>query len=212
MNAEFMPRDTVVPPILFDVQGRIALQSSENFPHGAGLRLWCHIHARYGGVTAELIDWLRTEIRSRKAIEIGAGSGDLCGHLGIPGTDNHLQTSEAMKAYYKMIGQPLITYPPWVEEMDARTAIEWYKPDIVVAQWVTEYCDPNLPAPEYGGSIYGIHENEIVDAGITYILIGNQSVHGHKKIMKEPHMELNFPWLRSRSSKTGQDRIWVWNV
>jgi hypothetical protein len=177
----------------------------------ASLRVWCHNYGRYGVPTTELIGWLLHEIGTRFAIEIGAGCGDLCYNLGITGTDNYQQTFPDVMRHYKLIGQPVISYPKHVRQMDAATAIKHYQPEVVVASWVTEWIDPNLPVPEHGGNPYGVKENEIVDAGITYILIGNQSIHGGKSIMSRPHVELNLPFVRSRSVFPDQNRIWIWN-
>jgi hypothetical protein len=45
-------------------------------------------------VTVELVAWLHDRIAGRKAIEIGAGMGDLGYHLGIPQTDSYAQIED----------------------------------------------------------------------------------------------------------------------
>jgi hypothetical protein len=82
---------------------------------------------------------------------------------------------------------------------------------VVVGSWVTQWIDPHLPPPPGGGNVHGIREDEIVASGVEYILIGNRSVHGDKRIMQLPHEELAFPWLRSRSQRPELNRIWRWN-
>jgi len=175
------------------------------------LRAWCHRHARYGLLTTELIEWLKTFIGDRTAIEIGSGSGDLAYHLGIKATDNRQQEWADVALLYKMMGQPVIRYPLIVEELDALDAIAKYDPQVVVASWVTEWIDPNVPPPPHGGSIYGVKEDQIVGSGRNYVLIGNKTVHGHKKIMDIKHEEYDFPFIKSRSASPSENRIWVWN-
>jgi hypothetical protein len=109
-----------------------------------------------------------------------------------------------------MTGQPVIRYPDFVQNLDALEAVAQYKPDIVIASWVTEWIDPYQPPPEQGGNAWGVKEDEILVAGCAYILIGNQAVHGHKKIMAAPHEEFALPFLRSRASAPQLDRVWVW--
>ncbi len=176
-----------------------------------GLRLWCHKHARYGLPTIELISWLREKINGRKAIEIGAGAGDLSHYLNIPGTDNRMQEWPYIEAIYSSIGQPVIKYPVSVRGCDALTAIEVLSPDVVVASWVTEWIDPNKEAPASGGNIYGVKEDQIIASGVTYIVIGNTFIHGAKKIMQESHQTFDLPFVRSRASHPKENRIWVWN-
>ncbi len=77
--------------------------------------------------------------------------------------------------------------------------------------WVTEWIDPNLPPPQAGGNIWGVKEDEILTEGCEYILIGNQKIHGRKKIMAEPHKEYALPFLCSRATYPALDRVWVWN-
>lgn len=204
--------DIEQPPLLAE-SGYIQLLPSMYYDnlHPDSVRLWCHHNARYGLPTVELIDWLKKELRDRSAIEIGAGCGDLCHYLGITGTDSKQQTFPPVADFYKKIGQPIIKYPEAVVQMDAAEAIKEYQPDVVIGSWVTQWIDPNLPFPEDGGNFMGIKEDEIVESGITYILIGNESVHGSKKIMREPHAEFKYPFIRSRSSRPHLNRIWIWN-
>lgn len=201
-------------PDLLDSEGRfLRLESSayyDSIPNEA-LRLWCHQHARYGLPTRELYEWLLAEINGRFAIEVGSGSGDLAYHLGIIGTDNYQQTFPDVKALYDATEQPTIRYGQMVERLSAEEAIRKYNPQVVIASWVTQWIDPNLPYPPEGGNMYGIKEDEIIKSGITYILIGNETVHGTKKIMRLPHETFNLPFVYSRSARPDLDRIWVWN-
>ena len=171
------------------------------------LRVFCHFNARYGLPTIELVDWLKKEIGDLKAIEIGAGSGDLGHHLGIPMTDNHCQEWPDVRLIYSATQQPLIKYGVDVERLDALEAIEKYKPDVVLGSWVTQWIDPNKPPPFGGGSVYGIKENLILERVRKYIVIGAVEIHKYKEIMKLPHKTYELPFLWSRRK---DNRIWVW--
>ena len=207
-----MPSNLELPDLL-DAAGRLKLlpvASYDGLSRDA-VQLWCHNHARYGLPTIELIAWLRERLAGRTAIEIGSGSGDLAYHLGIPATDNRMQEWPSIRFHYTMTGQPTIQYPDFVEKLDALDAIDKYQPDVVVASWVTQWIDPHLPPPRTGGNAWGVKEDEILATGCAYILIGNQKVHGDKKIMAAPHREYALPFLRSRANYPMLDRVWVWN-
>jgi hypothetical protein len=207
-----IPRDTALPE-LFDSDGRMLLLPSSYYNDMGqhALQLWCHLHARYGVPTLEMIDWLSHEIGSRSAIEIGAGHGDLALYLGIPATDSWSQTFPDVKKIYENMRQPTIQYPGWVERLSAIDAMAKYRPQVVLASWVTQWADPDQEPPPGGGSMYGVREDELIASGITYILIGNISVHGEKKIMSQPHSTFSASWLRSRSAHPELNRIWIWN-
>jgi hypothetical protein len=200
-------------PDLLEENGRLKLLPATFYDTISrdALRLWCHRYARYGLPTVELVEWLQKRLHGRFAIEIGAGSGDLACRLGIPATDNRMQEWPGIQLHYQMTGQPTIQYPDFVQNLDALAAIAEHQPDVVVASWVTEWIDPNLPPPSGGGNIWGVKEDEILATGCTYILIGNLAVHGSKKIMALPHQELELPFLRSRAMHPKLDRIWIWN-
>ncbi len=200
-------------PDLIDNDGFLKILPAEEYDriHPNALRLFCHKFARYGLPTIELVDWLQERIAGRKAIEIGSGSGDLAHALAIPATDNRMQEWPEIRWNYDVTGQPVIQYPDFVQSLDALDAVARYRPEVVVASWVTEWIDPNLPPPPSGGNAWGIKEDEILATGCEYILIGNQKVHGSKKIMAEPHQEYVLPFLRSRASYPALDRIWIWS-
>lgn len=174
------------------------------------LRVWCHYNARYGLPTVELVDWLKTRIAGRKSIEIGAGAGDLCYHIGNVGVDNHQQEWPDVKAYYAALQQPTIKYPSWVIEADALEAVNRIRPSVVIGSWVTHWIDPEIPAPAGGGNMYGVKEPEILSLVDEYIVIGNLAIHSHKPIMKLPHEELELPFIRSRAARPELDRVFVW--
>ena len=212
MQIRILPSNLELPDLL-DTEGRLKLLPAVEYdaiPRDA-LQLWCHNYARYGLPTVELIEWLREKIAGRFTIEIGSGAGDLAYRLSIPATDNRMQEWPMIKFHYTMTGQPVIQYPEFVEKLDATAAVTKYQPDVVIASWVTQWIDPNLPPPETGGNAWGVKEDEILASGCEYILIGNQKVHGDKKIMAAPHVEYALPFLRSRATYPHLDRVWIWN-
>jgi hypothetical protein len=212
MEISVLPADLELPDLL-DSDGFLKILHAEEYDRilPNALRVWCHKFARYGLPTIELVHWLEERIANRKAIEIGSGAGDLARALAIPATDNRMQEWTTIRAHYSLSGQPIIEYPDFVENFDALDAVAHYKPDVVLASWVTEWIDPRLPPPEHGGNIWGVKEDEILATGAEYILIGNRKIHGAKKIMALPHQEFALPFLRSRASCPALDRVWVWS-
>jgi hypothetical protein len=175
-----------------------------------GLRLWCMRNARYGLPTVELIAWLKNYIGDRSVIEIGSGAGDLAHHLGIKGTDSKIQSDPKAAMFYILTQQPTIRYPNWIERREALAAVRKYKPQVVVASWVTNWIDPHNTPPG-GGCMFGVHEDQLLATGVTYVFIGNLLVHQHKPILKVPHQELALPFIRSRAYDPSQDRVLIWN-
>ena len=176
-----------------------------------GVRLWCHHHARYGLPTVETVGWLKDYIGNRRAIEIGAGAGDLAHHLGIKATDSKIQDDPVAAKFYRVAQQPTIRYPAWVEKLEALAAIKKYGPQVVVASWVTHWLDPTKPIPPGGGCMFGVREDKLLKTGVVYVLIGNLVVHQHKPILRKKHREVALPFLRSRAHQPEYDRVLIWN-
>jgi hypothetical protein len=197
---------------LLESNGKLKLLSAKDYHDYNRILLltWCHLNARYGLPTRELIDFLKIFIADKTAIEIGAGHGDLGYHLNIPCTDSKLQSRPEIALFYKMLKQPVIQYPDDVEELEALEAINKYKPQVVIASWVTEYIAPDETPPPQGGSVHGVNEEQLLDMVDYYILIGNLSVHGDKKIMKRRHTAYKPSFICSRASNPDDDRIFVW--
>jgi hypothetical protein len=162
----------------------------------------------YGLPTAELCDFLRRRIGARTAIEVGAGTGVLARALGIVATDNRQQEDAAILAHYRRLGQPTVPYGDHVVKLDAHSAVEWHRPQVVIACWVTHRFDP--AAPDAGGSESGVDEAAIIASCEEYIFIGNEHVHRHKPILKLPHEKLTPTWLFSRAINGTRDFIGIW--
>ncbi|MFT3815846.1 MAG: hypothetical protein QM740_21180 [Acidovorax sp.] len=162
----------------------------------------------YSFPTTELCSFLRERIGSRSAIEIGAGHGVLARALAIPATDNRQQEDPAIKAHYAALRQPTVSYGENVEKLEAQAAVEKYRPQVVIACWVTHRFDAQRP--DAGGSESGVDEAAIIASCDEYIFIGNERVHAAKPIWALPHEKLTPPWLYSRAVNGSPDFIAIW--
>ncbi|MEX1029154.1 MAG: hypothetical protein WDZ91_03800 [Paenibacillaceae bacterium] len=103
---------------------------------------FCVQHGYYLIPTVELVFFIKEEIGQSPAIEIGSGSGTLCKALGIVGTDNYMQMWADVKEAYESAHQKPISYGAHVQRIAARDAIRKYRPDVIVAAWVTRRLPP----------------------------------------------------------------------
>jgi len=165
-------------------------------------------HACYVLPTKELIEHLLRLIDGRKAIEIGAGNGVIARALGIPATDNHQQTWPEVKAHYEMLKQPVICYGDNVEKLSAIEAVEKYKPEVVVAAWVTHQYEPQRHWA--GGNENGVDESALLARCREYIFIGNEVVHKNKLIWEQPHTKNFHDFLFSRAANGSRDFLATW--
>jgi len=171
------------------------------------ISLFCHKHAFYTLPTTELIEWLRGEIRGMNAIEVGSGNGSIGRALSITKTDNKSQEWKVIKYFYDCLKQPTITYPSDVTTMDAEQAVHTFKPDVIVASWLTSKYDDTIKV----GNIYGPDERSFTVAQ-KYIHIGNELVHSRKPLLGiAPVTRYNFPWLVTRSTSPMTNVIYVFD-
>ena len=185
------------------------MTSSEVLSYGLDeVQAWMVARARYQFVTTELVDWFRERIAGRSVIEIGAGMGDLGYHLGVRMTDSYIQTKypEEYALSMAMYGQTPTTPPPDVECLDAEAAVEKYKPEIVIASWITQKHHTG----DAQGFEFGPEEIRIVRQVRQYIVVGNHGPHSSKRIRRLKHRELKFPWLVSRGIEQEKNTIYVW--
>lgn len=172
------------------------------------LRLFAHFNAIYTFPTLELANWLLDNYDMKSAIEIGCGHGSLARHLNIPATDGKIQEYPDANLIYNISGQTTIKYPDYVEKLTANEAIVKYKPKTVIACWCTQLYDEN---EHYrGGSIYGVDETELIKQVDNYVFIGNQAIHGMKKILEFSHNTFKPEWIVSRSQYTECNIIYIW--
>lgn len=197
-------------PELIDEQGHLRVVPASVFANTttAERAVFGHRHALYGFLTTELIDYLTPLLSGRTALEIGAGHGGLARALGIRATDNCMQADPLIKAHYASMGQPVIQYGPNVEKLSAEQALLKYKPRVVLASWVTHKYDDKRH--EAGGNMFGVHEESVIEACETYIVIGNAQVHAGKSIWQLPHRKITPPWLYSRATNPSPNFIAIW--
>ncbi|HEY9879016.1 MAG TPA: hypothetical protein V6D29_11200 [Leptolyngbyaceae cyanobacterium] len=170
------------------------------------LRAWCVRRAIYQIPTIELVDWLKNKIAGKRAIEVGSGNNGLCHYLGIQGTDNRCQQLPEVITLYEMAGQVPTNPADSIKTLDAVDAVKRYKPDIIVASWITQ-----KKLVQGNGNQYGPEEEKIVDSGRVYIHIGNVDIHGDKRILSRPHQKIVAPGLVSRSAYPDLNCVYVWN-
>lgn len=165
-------------------------------------------NAIYGFITHELVQYLRDVIGQRSAMEIGSGNGILAKSLGIRATDSRMQERPEIRAYYQSLRQAVIRYGDNVEKLDAVEAVKRYRPQVVVANWVTHKYDPDRH--EAGGNIDGVCEEDIIKNCDAYVFIGNEKVHSGKSIWSLPHEKITPPWLYSRAYNGSPNFIAIW--
>ncbi len=163
----------------------------------------------YGLPTTELIEHLTGVIAGQRAIEIGAGHGALAEALDIPATDNREQETPAFQLILQATGQKPVRYGPNVIEMHAGQAVRRFRPQVVIACWVTQlYRDGEVWNQD--SKLDGVDEEDILRHCETYVLIGNELVHKGKRIWSRPHTIEYPPWLYSRAINGSRDFIATW--
>ena len=156
------------------------------------LLIYCYKNGIYQVITEELVQVVRGLIVGQ-ALEIGCGNGTLGRALGIPRIDLMAQINNpTVKAQYELARQPVIKYPPDVEELDYLDAIIKYQPSTVVGAWVTAVQK----------LFFGFDFYQIMRRVERIIYIGNAKTHGEEIIIFQ---ELGFkikatngPFLVSR--------------
>lgn len=208
---EHFPAARAIESLLIDRSGNLLIHPTDfyNDLDPEALRVFCHYAARYLLPTRELVKEIKFLIGEKTALEIGAGAGDLGRALGIRMTDSFLQQTPEVAALYAASGQPVIRYGEDVERMAAARAIDTYKPQVVVAAWVTQYISPDLPPPPGGGNVWGVNEEALLENVDRYIFIGSVGIHQHKFIHKIPKTYEKFS--SSIRSRRHDNVIWVWD-
>jgi hypothetical protein len=177
------------------------------------LSTWCQMRGRYHVPSVETIHWLSEKIAGRRAIEIGAGAGDLGRLLHIPMTDSYIQMeSPEILLYYATLGVPPTKPPADVERLEALEAVKKYAPEVVVGAWITQlYRKGDEGPPFVGSSIYGVNELELRNEVETYIHIGHAKTHHQKRALRFKHKEYRLPFLFSRQMDPAGNVIYVWS-
>lgn len=178
------------------------------------LSAFCLEMGCYSLPTVELMNLVNAKIMeaspSRHAIEIGSGNGVIGEALGITCTDNWMQDHPAVKAHYAAMRQPTVPYRPHVVNLDALSAVSRYKPEVVVASWVTHIYDPKQH--HRGGNAVGVDEQKLLNHIKRYVFIGNLDTHKHKPILANKHEVIQGDFLFSRSMRSELNALLVWDT
>lgn len=204
-------RDTsVVAAEVLDSRGRLAPVPSSVYEkyEQETISQFCVERALYFLPTKEVVEFINDLVGGRDAIEIGAGCGVLGRALGLRMTDSFQQEDPLYKMQYALMRQPTIKYGDDVIKADALTAVKRFKPDTVIAAWVTHKFNPKQP--ERMGNEVGVDMLKLLKRVRRFILIGNDSVHGLSPLMDLSHEVIEHPALYSRSLKRDKNRIYVW--
>jgi hypothetical protein len=210
MNVSFIERHDVthLDSILLDSNGfcRVLPADEVNAINRDSFRLWCGQNAVYLYPTQELVEYLTDFIAGRNVIEVGAGNGHLGNALGIPMTDSGMQMRPEIIAQYQAMGQACTCPPAVVDIIDAVDAVAKYKPQVVVASWLTHKWEPGMST----GNMFGPDEREIIAMVDNYVHIGNDTTHWEKPVWDLPHNKAYHPWIVSRAIAPEQDHIAIW--
>jgi hypothetical protein len=172
---------------------------------------FCVKYGMYCFPTRELIDFLKNEIGDeKKVIEIGAGRGIISKELNITATDSYQQKQQHIAELYEVLGQAPIQYGDNVERYDAIDAIRKFKPNTVLACWVTHKYNPRQHNRE--GNAEGVKEEKVLERVRKYIFVGNDKAHKGKPILDVEHRSYKFPWLLARTENQDLNSIWIWRT
>ena len=180
------------------------------------LQMWAVQNGIYAFPTTQLVTFLGlliggevvngARLGGNRTIEIGAGNGGLAKALGIPATDSMIQADPTMRSVYGAFRQAPVGYGSHVMPLEALAAVEMFQPHTVVASYVTQKWLPG----DTEGFTYGVDEVALLRRVRSYILIGSDSVHSHKRIMALPHRTIRAPWLVTRTEHPRDNAIWIW--
>lgn len=186
------------------------------YPHDQ-LRVFGGLNGLFVFPTCELVDFLRKEIGTGKALEIGAGNGVVAKELGAIATDNYQQSPDfrpepKFQGLWRQLMDSLTTtgnapvrYGEHVLRQDAISAVVKHRPDVTYGLFVTH----RVRVGESGGSVMGIEEHKILKRS-RYIMAGNLVTHEHKHLLALPHQEITLPGLVTRAAVQDANRIFIW--
>ncbi len=139
---------------------------------------FCTKHGRYQLITDELLQLIRPLIEGKKAIEIGAGAGDLAHHLGIKATDNYEGDNKTANVNGNEIKQTAIPFSSNVENINYKNAIHKYRPDVVIAAHFPHKQDMNRNYD--GGTLNGLELSWVVEQVPLVIVLFNANLHAYR--------------------------------
>lgn len=206
-----VPAGTIdISPLVLDERGRMKIMPTYFWARTtpAERRLFGWNNGVYLLPTTELVQDLKARIAGRTAIEIGSGNGVLAEALGITATDSRIQERPSYRAKVLREGGQPVRYGDNVLELDALRAVRKFKPEVVIACWVThKYSRTRHSA---GGNATGVIEEEVIAGCAEYIFVGNEYVHRNKSIWDLPH-EIEYPsYVYSVAQNRSREFIATW--
>lgn len=171
------------------------------------LQTWCHYRNRYVLPTVELVDWLKTRINGRRAIEIGAENSDLAYYLGIPAIGSYPGLHSIAYTTVLFPGQiPTRVIMSDAHQIDIMQAIYELRPEVAIGAWIPDKFASNF----YGYHKYAPNDYQIIQ-NTEYIHIGSEKLHSKLKIREFPHEVFKPVGLISRvASNPPDDVIYIW--
>lgn len=169
----------------------------------------CVRHGYYLLPTFELVAFLKELIAGRHAIEIGSGNGVLAEALDIRATDNYMQQWPEIRVIYDRAQQAVCEYGWNVERIDGVEAAQKYKPQVIVASWLTHKWRET--APHRKGNQWAPDEQHLLTLCDELIFIGNSSAHKDHSLLRLNHLHYEMPFIYSRAVR-GKDFVGCWKV
>lgn len=175
------------------------------------LRYWASQYGVFSIPTVELAEWISDRYlnQGRSIHEIGCGNGALAAFLKIHHSD-YKQNQMAQEIAQSLGGKHAVI-PKRVATKEGNAAIEQYKPDIALAQWVTP-GGGSIKTLEDTRNGYGPIYADILENCKELVFIGNDSVHnlGLEAALPIADEEYRFDWLLSRSQHQEENFIRIW--
>lgn len=211
MNLKTISRHTDIKPVMDGVyrNGEFQILGKEFWSQFSSdqIHLFMNQETLYVLPTEELIDFLDKEIGEADAIEVGAGRGIIGHELSIRTTDSYQQSADSdTKMMYKLLGCPTISYPKYVEKIDAVSAARKYRPHTILGCFVAHKWRGDTKS----GNDLGIDMTKMFSFTRRFILVGNKHIHRDNPLMKLPHREIEVDGLITRSFNQEMNRIFIW--
>jgi hypothetical protein len=105
------------------------------------------------------------------------------------------------------LGQETTAPPADVEILEAAKAVKRYRPDVVIACWLTQRWRPG----DTQGSAAGVIEENLLANTLTYLHFGNEKTHGTKRILSRAHETFKFDWLVTRAEFPALNVVYRWS-
>ena len=173
-----------------------------DLPEGSELAWWCVRRGIYGLPTVEFCERVRELAAGRSVLEVAAGDGAFgrglsrAGVLLLASTDSKCQRRKQVRRIYEEQGQELVRYHPDVVAVEGSSAVQAYRPQVVVASWGT----PRFDAVLGDGFAEGLDWRWILNRVEFALLLG--SLRTHRRMLEGRRIEyeiLQGPDIRGRT-------------